>query len=127
LGTILFTTDFAHANYMKSNRAEIVRYLGAMIEATRWLCWLYYPKSKEEALAIMKVLKSTRESAEEDYRYLVQEFQPFPRDGLVSKVSFDKTMDLRAEEGTYQGKKIPPASDYVDNSFIEEALKELGK
>ena len=125
LGPILFTTDFAHANYMKSNRAEIVRYLKAMIEATRWL---YDPKNKEEALAIhMKVLKSPRESAEEDYKYLVQDFQPFPRDGLVSKLSFDKTMDLRAKEGTYQGKKIPPASDYVDNSFIEEALKSLGK
>ena len=125
LGPILFTTDFAHANYMKSNRAEIVRYLRAMIEATRWL---YDPKNKEEALAIhMKVLKSPRESAEEDYKYLVQEFQPFPRDGLVSKVSFDKTMDLRAKEGAYQGKKVPPASDYVDNSFIEEALKGLGK
>jgi ABC-type nitrate/sulfonate/bicarbonate transport system substrate-binding protein len=125
LGPILFTTDFAHANYMKSNRAEIVRYLRAMIEATRWL---YDPKNKEEALAIhMKILKSPRESAEEDYKYLVREFQPFPRDGLVSKVSFDKTMDLRAKEGAYQGKKIPPASDYVDNSFIEEALKGLGK
>ena len=75
----------------------------------------------------MKVLKSPRESAEEDYKYLVQDFQPFPRDGLVSKVSFDKTMNLRAKEGSYQGKKIPPASDYVDNSFIEEALKSLGK
>jgi ABC-type nitrate/sulfonate/bicarbonate transport system substrate-binding protein len=125
LGPILFTTDFAHANYIKSNRAEIVRYLKAMIEATRWL---YDPKNKEEALAIhMKVLKSSRESAEEDYKYLVQDFQPFPKDGLVSKVSFDKTMDLRAKEGTYQGKKIPPASDYVDNSMIEEALKSLGK
>jgi ABC-type nitrate/sulfonate/bicarbonate transport system substrate-binding protein len=125
LGPILFTTDFAHANYMKSNRAEIVRYLKAMIEATRWL---YDPKNKEEALSIhMKVLKSPRESAEEDYKYLVQDFQPFPRDGLVGKVSFDKTMDLRAKEGTYQGKKIPPVSDYVDNSFIEEALKQIGK
>lgn len=27
LGPILFTTDFAHSNYIKSNRAEIVRYL----------------------------------------------------------------------------------------------------
>jgi NitT/TauT family transport system substrate-binding protein len=125
LGPILFTTDFAHANYMKSNRAEIVRYLRAMIEATRWL---YDPKNKEEALALhMKVLKSPRESAEEDYKYLVQDFQPFPRDGLVSKVSFDKTMELRAKEGIYQGKKIPTAGDYVDNSFIEEALKGLGK
>lgn len=125
LGPILFTTDFAHANYIKSNRQEIVRYLKSMIEATRWL---YDPRNKEEALALhMKVLKSPRESAEEDYKYLVQEFQPFPRDGLVSKASFDKTMDLRAKEGTYQGKKIPPASDYVDNTFIEEALKSIGK
>lgn len=125
LGPILFTTDFAHTNYLKSNRTEVVRYLKSMIEATRWL---YDPKNKEEAIAIhMKVLKSPRESAEEDYKYLVQDFQPFPRDGLVSKVSFDKTMELRAKEGTYQGKKIPPASDYVDNSFIEEALKQIGK
>lgn len=125
LGPILFTTDFAHLNYIKTNRAEIVRYLKVMIEATRWL---YDPKNKEEALAIhMKVLKATRESAEEDYKYLVQDFQPFPRDGTVSKVSYDKTMELRAKEGLYQGKKIPPMSDYVDGSLIDEALKLTGK
>ena len=125
LGPILFNTDFVHVNYLKSNRTELVRFLKATIEATRWL---YDPKNKEEALAIhMKFLKSTRESAEEDYKYLVQEFQPFPRDASISKVSFDKTMDLRAKEGTYQGKKIPPASDYVDNSLIEEALRQLGR
>lgn len=121
LGPILFTADFAHLNYIKSNRAEIVRYLKSMLEATRWL---YDPKNKEEALAIhTKVLKTTRESAEEDYRYLVQEFQPFPKDGMVSKVSYDKTMDLRAKEGIYQGKKIPPMTDYVDSSLNDEALK----
>jgi NitT/TauT family transport system substrate-binding protein len=121
LGPILFTADFAHLNYLKSNRAEVVRYLKTMIEATRWL---YDPKNKEEALAIhLKVLKSTRDSAEEDYKYLVQEFQPFPRDGTVSKASFDKTMELRVKDGMYQGKKVPPASDYVDTSFVEEALK----
>ena len=125
LGPILFTTDFAHANYLKAHRAEIVRYQKSMIEATHWL---YDPKNKEEALALhMKVLKSPRESAEEDYKYLVQDFQPFPRDGSVSKVSFDKTMELRAKEGTYQGKKVPPATDYVDNSIIDEALKLTGK
>ncbi len=89
LGPILFTADFAHINYLKSNRTEVVRYLKSMIEATRWL---YDPKNKEEALSIhMKVLKSTRDSAEQDYRYLVQEFQPFPKDAMVSKASFDKT------------------------------------
>jgi ABC-type nitrate/sulfonate/bicarbonate transport system substrate-binding protein len=125
LGPILFTADFAHTNYIKSNRTEIVRYLKAMIEATRWL---YDPKNKEEALAIhMKVLKAGRESAEEDYKYLVQDFQPFPRDGTVSKVSFDKTMELRAKEGIYQGKKIPSGGDYVDPTLIDESLKLAGK
>ena len=74
----------------------------------------------------MKVLKAGRESAEQDYKYLVQDFQPFPRDGTVSKVSFDKTMELRAKEGIYHGKKIPPASDYVDSSMNDEALKLAG-
>jgi hypothetical protein len=68
-----------------------------------------------------------RESAEEDYKYLVQDFQPFPRDGTVSKVSFDKTMELRAKEGIYQGKKIPSAGDYVDPTLIDESLKLAGK
>ena len=125
LGPILFTADFAHMNYIKSNRTEVVRYLKSMIEATRWL---YDPKNREEALAIhMRVLKSTRESAEEDYKYLVQDFQPFPKDGTVSKTSYDKTMELRAKEGLNQGKKAPPMSEYVDSSLIDEALKLAGK
>jgi NitT/TauT family transport system substrate-binding protein len=125
LGPILFTTDFAHMNYIKSNRGEIVRYLKTMIEATRWL---YDPRNKEEALSIhTKVLKAGRESAEEDYKYLVQDFQPFPKDGTISKISYDKTMDLRVKEGMYQGKKVPPMSEYVENSMIEGALKQIGK
>jgi ABC-type nitrate/sulfonate/bicarbonate transport system substrate-binding protein len=125
LGPILFTADFAHMNYLKSNRNEVVRYLKSMAEATRWL---YDPKNKEEAIALhMRVLKSPRESAEEDYKYLVQDFQPFPKDGLVSKASFDKTMELRVKDGVYQNKKVPPMSEYVDNSLLEEALRSLSK
>jgi hypothetical protein len=108
-------TDFAHVNYLKSSRMEVMRYLKSMIEATRWL---YEPKNKEEAVAIhTKVLKTTRESAEEDYKYLVQEFQPFPKDGTVSKAAFDKIMELRAKDGIYPGKVVPPMADYVD-SFV---------
>ncbi len=75
----------------------------------------------------MKVLKAGRESAEEDYKYLVQDFQPFPRDGTISKLSYDKTMELRAKEGLYQGKKVPLMSEYVESTLIEEALKQIGK
>ena len=124
LGPIQFTADFAHMNYLKSNRNEVVRYLKSMIEATNWL---YDTKNKEEALAIhMKILKSKRDIAEQDYKYLVQEFQPFPRNGAVNKAAMEKTIDLRAKEGTYKGKKVPAYTEYVDNSFVEEAQKLAG-
>ena len=124
LGPILFTADFAHMNYIKSNRSEIVRYLKSIVEATRWL---YDPKNKEEALAIhAKALKSTRDLADQDYRYLVEDFKPFPKDGTISTVAFNKTMELRIKEGVYQGKKVSPLSDYVDSSLIEEAIKLAG-
>ncbi len=121
LGPIQFTADFGHMNYLKSNRNEVVRYLKSMIEATNWL---YDTKNKEEALAIhMKILKSKRDIAEQDYKYLIEEFQPFPRNGAVNKEAMEKTIDLRAKEGTYKGKKVPSYTEYVDNTFVEEAQK----
>ena len=124
LGPIQFTADFAHMNFLKSNRNEVVRYLKTMIEATNWL---YDPKNKEEALAIhMKILKSKPDIAAQDYKYLVEEFQPFPRNGAVNKAAMEKTIDLRAKEGTYKGKKVPAYTEYIDNSFVEEAQKLAG-
>lgn len=124
LGPIQFTVDFAHQNFLKSNRDEVVKYLKSIIQATQWL---YDPKNKEEAIALhMKILKSERNVAEQDYKYLVQEFQPFPKTGSVSKVAMEKTIELRAKEGMYKDKKVPPYTNYVDNSFIEEAQRQLG-
>jgi NitT/TauT family transport system substrate-binding protein len=121
LGPIQFTADFGHMNFLKSNRNEVVRYLKSMIEATNWL---YDPKNKEEALAIhMKILKSKRDIAEQDYKYLIEEFQPFPRNSAVNKAAMEKTIDLRAKEGTYKGKKVPAYTEFVDNSLVEEAQK----
>lgn len=124
LGPIQFTADFAHMNYIKSNRDTVVRYLKSMIQGTQWL---YDPKNKEEAIAIhMKALKSKRNIAEQDYDFLVRDFQPFPKDGEVSKAGMEKTMDLRIKEDMYKGKKAPSYTEYVDNSLIEEAQKQLG-
>ncbi|MEO6163586.1 MAG: ABC transporter substrate-binding protein [Candidatus Binatia bacterium] len=124
LGPIQFTVDFVHQDYLKSHRDEIVRYLKSTIESTQWL---YDRKNKEEALAIhMKVLKSKREAAEQDYKFMIEDFQPFTRSGAVVKAAWDKTMELRAKEGHYKGKTIPPMSDFVDSSMIEEAQKLAG-
>lgn len=124
LGPIQFVVEFAHQDYIKSNRAEVVKFIKAMIEASRWL---YDTKNKEEALAIhMKVLKSNRATAEQDYKFMVEEFKPWPTEGSVNKQAIAKTMDLRVKAGKYEGKKVPPYTDYVDTSLVDEAKKQLG-
>jgi ABC-type nitrate/sulfonate/bicarbonate transport system substrate-binding protein len=124
LGPIQFVTEFAHEDYLRSNRTEVVRFVKSMIEATRWI---YDLKNKEEALAVhMKILKSTREAAETDYRFMAAEFQPWPRDGSVNKQAIEKTMQLRAKGGRYEGKQIPSYTQYVDASIAEEAKRQLG-
>jgi ABC-type nitrate/sulfonate/bicarbonate transport system substrate-binding protein len=124
LGPIEFVVQFAHDDYLKSNRAEVVKFLKGMAEATQWL---YDPKHKEEALAIyLKVLKSPREAAEADYRYMIEEFKPFPIDGALNKQAIEKTFDLREKAGRYEGKKAPPYTNYVDTTLVEDAKKQLG-
>ncbi|MBM4264081.1 MAG: ABC transporter substrate-binding protein [Deltaproteobacteria bacterium] len=124
LGPIDFVVSFAHDDYVKNNRAELVKFTKAMIEAARWL---YDPKNREEALAIhIKYLKGNREGAENDYKYLVEEFKPWPLDGTTSKQGMDKTMELRVKGGKYEGKKVPPLGHYIDYTIAEDAKKELG-
>lgn len=124
LGPIQFVIEFAHQDYIKSHRADVVAFVKGMIQGSRWL---YDPKNKEEALGIhMKILKSNRATAEQDYKFMVEEFKPWPTDGSVSKPAIAKTMDLRVKAGKYQGKKIPSYAEYIDFSIVEEAKKQLG-
>lgn len=124
LGPIQFVVQFANADYIKSNRSDVIGFIKGMAEATRWL---YDPKNKEEALAIyIKILKSTREAAEADYRFMIEEFKPFPVDGAVNKQAIEKTLDLRIKSGKYEGKKIPSHLTYIDTTLVEEAKKQLG-
>jgi ABC-type nitrate/sulfonate/bicarbonate transport system substrate-binding protein len=124
LGPIQFVVQFAHDDYLKSNRAEVVKFIKGMAEATQWL---YDPKHKEEALSIyLKVLKSPREAAEADYRYLIEEFKPFPVEGALNKQAIEKTFELREKAGKYEGKKAPSYLQYVDTSLVGDAKKQLG-
>jgi len=125
LGPIQFVASFAHEDYLRSNRPQVVGYVKSMIEATRWL---YDGKNKEEAIAIYTgLLKTTREAAETDYRFLVEEFKPWPADGSVNPQAMEKTMELRVKAGRYEGKKAPSYTQYADLSIVEEAKRDLGQ
>lgn len=66
------------------------------------------------------------EAAETDYRFLVEEFKPWPNDGSIGKKAIEKTMELRVRAGKYEGNKIPSYTQYVDVSIVEEAQRQLG-
>jgi NitT/TauT family transport system substrate-binding protein len=124
LGPIQFVVQFANDEYLRTNRAEVVKFIKGMAEATKWL---YDPKNKEEALAVYtKILKGSREAAETDYHYLIEEFKPFPVEGTINKQAIEKTFDLREKAGRYEGKKAPFYTSYVDVTLVEEAKKQLG-
>jgi len=124
LGPVQFAAEFAHEDYIRSNRPQVVSFLKALIEGQRFL---YDPKNREDAIAIhMKLLKSSQDVAESDYRFLVEEFKPFPTDGSVNKQAMEKTMELRAKAGRYEGKKVPSYAQYVDASLVDEAQRQLG-
>jgi ABC-type nitrate/sulfonate/bicarbonate transport system substrate-binding protein len=124
LGPIQFVVQFAHDDYLKNNRADVVNFVKGLAEATKWL---YDPKNKEEALSIyMKILKSQREPAEADYHYMIEEFKPFPVDGALNKQAIEKTFELREKAGKYEGKKVPSYLHYVDTTIVEDAKKQLG-
>ncbi len=124
LGPIQFVVEFAHEDFLRSNRPHAVSFLKGMIEGQRYL---YDPKNKEDILAVhMKILKSTREAAETDYQFLVEEFKPWPGDSSVNKQAIEKTMDLRANAGRYEGKKTPSYLQYVDTTLVDEAKSQLG-
>ncbi len=124
LGPIDFVVSFAQDEYIKSNRPELVKFTKAMIDASRWL---YEAKNREETLGIhINYLKGNREGAETDYKYLVEEFKPWPLDGTTSKQGMDKTMELRVKANKYESKKVPPLSHYIDYTIVDDAKKELG-
>ena len=123
LGPIQFVVTFAHNDYLKDHRDETVKYLKSIIQATQWF---YDTNNKEQAIALhMKVLKSKPAVAEADYKYLAEDFKPFSPKGEVSDAGMKKTMGLRVADGMYKGKKVPSYSEFVDDSYVKEALKEL--
>jgi hypothetical protein len=74
----------------------------------------------------MRASKSTRATAEQDYRFTIEEFQSLTRGGAVDKTAWAKTMELRAKSGLYNGKTIPAMGAFVDSSIIQEAQRRAG-
>jgi len=71
-------------------------------------------------------IRGTRETAEQDYRFTIQDFQSFTRGGAVNAAAWGKTMELRAKSGLYNGRAIPAMGTFMDSSIVQEAQRRAG-
>ena len=108
-------------SWAEKNRPTVVRYMKAMILAMRWL-----HDNKEAAIDFLsKEMKLKPDQARRGWEYYTENKIWNPN--AETNIEGVKTViQIMAERGQFKG-ALPPPTKYVDHSYAEEALKELGK
>ena len=116
---ILFTALVADHEWARANRADLVAYLRALSEATRWL---YDPANDAKLTAL------TSEIAQAEGRYARQALdymrkkQVFQRDLAIPEAAFAKSVELMAKAGLADAALVANAHRVLDDSFRREAV-----
>lgn len=114
---------FAERQWVQEHRGAVERYLGAVIEAQRWLM---APANKQQVIKLMiKELHLAHEVAAETYESSMTRPGGYEKDAALDLEGFKNVLKLRAEvEGQWGGH--PPAPEkYYDASFYNAALAKL--
>jgi ABC-type nitrate/sulfonate/bicarbonate transport system substrate-binding protein len=114
---------FAERQWAQGHRSAIEKYLGAIIEAQRWLM---APANKQQVIELMiKESHLALEVAAETYESSMTRPGGYEKDAAFDLDGFKNVLKLRAEvEGQWGGH--PPAPEkYYDASFYDAALAKL--
>lgn len=123
VGPYQASAGFVIRSWAKENADTLTRYIGAYVEAQRWIL---DPASKTEAIALLAARqKLTSEIAEQVYALATDPATGFARDAALDIEGFRNVLKLRAEIEGQWGGKAPPAEQYLDMSYRERALAGL--
>jgi len=119
IGPYQGTTGFALRPWAEANRDTVVKYIGAYIQAVRWI---KTPAHKAEAVAMLvNHLKLAPEVAAQCYDIVADPTTGFAKDAEFDLKGFENVLKLRAVvEGAWGGKP-PAAAGYYDLSFYDQA------
>jgi NitT/TauT family transport system substrate-binding protein len=108
-------------SWAEKNRPIMVRFMKAMVLAMRWLY-----DSKEPAVEFLgKEMRLKPQHARRGWEYYTE--QKIWNPNAEANVEGVKTViQIMGDRGQLKG-ALPPPSRYVDSSYVEEALKELGR
>ncbi|HEX7232637.1 MAG TPA: ABC transporter substrate-binding protein [Candidatus Binatia bacterium] len=109
-------------SWAEKNRPTVVRVMKAMALAMRWL-----HDNKEPAIDFLaKEMKLKPEQARRGWEYYTENKIWNPN--AESNIEGIRTViQISAERGLFKGGALPPPTKYVDHSYVDEALKEIGR
>jgi len=111
--------------WAKENKARLVGFIGAYVEA---IDWLYDPKHKAEALEIyMKHLKDApKQAAEQSYKIMLSGSEGFQKKAKISLRGARTVLKLLSEYAKPQ-KDLKDPRKYIDETYYREAVKRPAK
>ena len=107
-------------SWSDKNRALLVRFMKAMAQTYRWIY-----QNKEAAVDFLaQEMKLKRDHARRGWEFYTGTHTWHP-DGDLNVDGLQVVAQIYAEQTQLKG-PVPKAAKYVDQSFLKEALKELG-
>ena len=110
----------ARRSWAEANRAIVVRFMKAMALSMRWLY-----ENKRPAIEFMtREMKLKPAHGEKGWEYYIENRIWHP-DADINLEGMKVVIQIQAEQGQIHG-PLPSPAKYVDQSYLREALKEIG-
>jgi ABC-type nitrate/sulfonate/bicarbonate transport system substrate-binding protein len=109
-------------SWAEKNRAPVVRFMKGLVLAMRWMY-----DNKEPAIEFLsKEMKLKPEQARRGWDYYTEN-KIWNPNAETNVEGVRTVIQISAERGVFKAGALPPPEKYLDPSFVEEALKELGR
>lgn len=109
-------------SWAEKNRPVVVRFMKGLVLAMRWMY-----DNKEPAIEFLsKELKLKPEQARRGWEYYTEN-KIWNPNAETNVEGVRTVIQISGERGVFKGGALPPPSKYLDHSYVEEALKELGR
>jgi ABC-type nitrate/sulfonate/bicarbonate transport system substrate-binding protein len=114
--------SYALRSWAKANPETVERYIAAYVESLRWVV---NRKNRAEAVAMLvDKQKLTKSLAERSYDLMIDPSFGYATDAKFNMAGFKNVLSLRHE---VEGGTLYPTERYIDLSYYDRALKQLGR
>jgi len=109
-------------SWADKNRPLVVRFMKGLVLAMRWM-----NDNREPTVEFLsKEMKLKPEQARRGWEYYTEN-KIWNPNGESNVEGIRTVIQISAERGLFKGGVLPPPTKYLDHSYVEEALKELGR